>query len=228
MVRILLISLPSSLRFRFSGLRWALGSSITMAKRASTRTSKKQTTPNASAPNRNDSTGDPAHITPLPEPATDTPRHRVLTPCIDPSLLAPEQTPPSPSHAPIPTIDYAALMAEVRVMQGDYLRLVNGIMLIQSATERLERAEAAVATHTPTAQGTSTPNGAVNNETVTVAQEQPGSVPKPKGSYGGGKKGFHLQAEMGLVGSADGNRQYKMILVRRCPSSLISILSTVV
>ncbi|GJF00483.1 hypothetical protein PsYK624_167710 [Phanerochaete sordida] len=39
-----------------------------------------------------------------------------------------------------------------------------------------------------------------------------GSVPKPKGTAGGGKKGFHLQEEMGLEGSLDGDRMYNMIL----------------
>ena len=40
-----------------------------------------------------------------------------------------------------------------------------------------------------------------------------GSIPKPKGSAGGGKKGFHLQEEMGLADSEDGDRMYNMILV---------------
>ena len=41
---------------------------------------------------------------------------------------------------------------------------------------------------------------------------EPGSIPKPKGSAGGGKKGFNLQKEMGLA-TEEGDMQYTMILV---------------
>lgn len=45
----------------------------------------------------------------------------------------------------------------------------------------------------------------VNNPAV-------GSVPKPRGSAGGGQHGYHLQAAMSL-GDVDGDRMYNMILV---------------
>ena len=67
-------------------------------------------------------------VTVAPATVTDIPRH-VLTPCTDPSLLAPDHVPPLLLHARIPTIDYAALMAQFRAMQGEYvsLRMLRGL-----------------------------------------------------------------------------------------------------
>ncbi|KAI0785438.1 hypothetical protein BC629DRAFT_519160 [Irpex lacteus] len=38
------------------------------------------------------------------------------------------------------------------------------------------------------------------------------TIPKPKGSAGGGRRGFHLQDEMGLADDDEGQRRYNMIL----------------
>ena len=47
-----------------------------------------------------------------------------------------------------------------------------------------------------------------------AANEALVTIPKPLGSAGGGKRGYHLREEMGLGGSAEGRKKYNMILVR--------------
>ena len=39
------------------------------------------------------------------------------------------------------------------------------------------------------------------------------TIPKPRGSDGGGRRGFHLQEEMRLADDEEGQRRYNMILV---------------
>ncbi|KAI0738752.1 hypothetical protein BC629DRAFT_307345 [Irpex lacteus] len=46
---------------------------------------------------------------------------------------------------------------------------------------------------------------------VPTLSDAPGSVPKPRGSAGGGQRGYHLQAAMGLAGP-EGDQLYNMIL----------------
>ena len=47
---------------------------------------------------------------------------------------------------------------------------------------------------------------------VPTLNDAPGSIPKPRGSAGGGRRGYHLQAAMGLTGP-DSDKLYNMILV---------------
>lgn len=66
--------------------------------------------------------------------------------------------------------------------------------------------------------GASTQAGMHQPHTVTPAHTlsdnpPPGSVRKPRGSAGGGRRGFHLAAAMGL-GDIEGSKMYNMILVR--------------
>ncbi|EKM48688.1 uncharacterized protein PHACADRAFT_202515 [Phanerochaete carnosa HHB-10118-sp] len=94
----------------------------------------------------------------------------------------------------IPDIDPA--LTGSAPMDPATANLMNQVRLLE---ERLQRAEAAG----PLASG-----GGDRRAAAAAA----GSIPKPKGSAGGGKKGFHLIEKMGLGGSGEGKKLYNQLL----------------
>lgn len=66
---------------------------------------------------------------------------------------------------------------------------------------------------TPPATAETTPQAMPIASSMPAISDAIGSVPKPQGSAGGGRRGYHLQSEMGLDGH-DGTKKYCMILVR--------------
>lgn len=61
-------------------------------------------------------------------------------------------------------------------------------------------------------QGRSATTNAVAGPSLATHATTP-KIPKPKGSAGGGRRGFHLQDEMGLGDDDNGQHEYNMMLV---------------
>ncbi|KAI0083143.1 hypothetical protein BDY19DRAFT_910818 [Irpex rosettiformis] len=89
-----------------------------------------------------------------------------------------------------PTLDVATLMRQMQHLQAQFMAF----------------------TAPPTTPGADPMTNATGRRLVVpTLSEAPDSVPKPKGSAGGGQRGYHLKAAMGLTGS-DSDGLYNMIL----------------
>ncbi|KAI0755876.1 hypothetical protein BC629DRAFT_1444455 [Irpex lacteus] len=113
-----------------------------------------------------------------------------------------------------PNLDVAALVARVQALQGK--------SIISSANLYfhilLSSAQFKAFTAPPTTSGADRFTNATGRRLVVpTLSDAPGSVPKPKGSAGGGQRGYNLQAAKGLTGP-DSHKLYTMILatVRAC------------
>jgi hypothetical protein len=107
-------------------------------------------------------------------------------------------------------------------MKGKCHTLSVFISNIHYLTERFERAEATQAAHTSTVAASANKNATSTSGLHGLR----GSVLKPKGCAGGGKKGFHLQAAMRLDKIDKREKQYNMILVSSSCLPYLELLLT--
>lgn len=137
----------------------------------------------------------------LPAMRANATCHAPPTPAVDPSLLTPGRVDPPVTPCAPPPVDLAGILEQMRRMQEQLDRYQGGQGIPDTSPE-----SAADAATMAAQQGSST-------RAVQALENVPeGSIPKPKGCAGGGKKGFHLQEEMGLTDDEDGDRIYNMIL----------------
>lgn len=110
-----------------------------------------------------------------------------------------------------PQVDLAALAANLQAIQG---MSINVDITQPLLTLDLSSAQLDAFTAPPTTPGADRFTNATGRcLIVPLLSDAPGSVPKPRGSAGGGQRGYHLQAAMGLAGP-EGDQLYNMILVR--------------
>ena len=88
-------------------------------------------------------------------------------------------------------------------------------------------AQLAAFTASPTVSGVDPVTNTTGCRLPLTLTNTPNSIPKPRGSAGGGQRGYHLQEAMGLTGPED-DRLYNMILVSSLFRRLLCLILIVI